>query len=70
MIERKELYYWEDSKGQFIPKDELSDLYVCNIVMKFGKNWLNSNGHSVIVQRFEDLNSEYRFFEAAKHKGE
>lgn len=57
-----ELYYWHDTQGNLIPKHELSDLYVCNIVMKFGKLWLEDHGHSVIVQRFEALNEKYKFF--------
>ena len=69
-MEQDELYYWKDQAGNFIPKDELSDLYICNIVMKFGKVWLAENGHMIIVQKFEKLNREYRFFKAAEHKGE
>lgn len=65
---KEELYYWKDSKGNLVPKHELSDSHVCNIVMKFGKTWLQENGHNVIVKRFEDLNKEYNFFRVL-HKG-
>lgn len=62
MFEVEEKYYWTNNAGETIPKDELSDLYVCNIVMKHGKNWLVANGHEIIVNRFEELNKEYKFF--------
>lgn len=58
-----ELYYWTDSSGNDVPKHELSDLYVCNIVMKFGKDWLRSHGHATIADRFEALNKEHGFFQ-------
>ena len=48
MLEEK--YYWKNKDGELIPKHELSDYYVCNIVMRFGKEWLMSNGHEVIVE--------------------
>ncbi len=57
-----EKYYWENSSGIFIPKDELSDEYICNIVMKFGKMYLEQNGHELIVRRFEALNKQFKFF--------
>lgn len=60
MIEK---YYWETKDGDLIPVHELTNLHVCNIVMYFGKEWLNDNGHSVIVNKFESLNKEYRFFD-------
>ena len=56
MLEEK--YYWENKDGELIPKHELSDYYVCNIVMRFGKEWLLSNGHEVIVDRFEKMNKK------------
>jgi len=61
-----ELYYWTTENGELEPKHTLSNLHVCNIVMKFGKNWLNENGHKTIVERFEELNAQYRFFDAVK----
>jgi hypothetical protein len=62
----EELYYWTDSKNNKIPKHELSDYYVCNIVMKFGKEYLREHGHNVIVDRFEALNKEHGFFKALR----
>lgn len=59
---KNEKYFWENAKGELIPKHEISDYYVCNIVMKFGKDWLVSHGHQVIVDRFERLNKEHKFF--------
>ncbi len=38
--DENEKYYWKNEKGNLIPKDTLSDEYICNIVMKFGKIWL------------------------------
>ena len=64
MLEEK--YYWENKDGDLIPKHELSDYYVCNIVMMFGKAWLLSNGHEVIVDRFEKMNKKYDFFRKVK----
>ena len=58
----EEKYYWTNQKGINIPKHELTDYHVCNIVAKFGKNWLSENGHDVLVKRYEDLNREYNFF--------
>lgn len=62
MFEVEEKYYWTNNAGETIPKHELSDLHVCNIVMKHGKNWLVANGHEIIVNRFEELNKKYKFF--------
>lgn len=64
--DENEKYYWKNDKGVLIPKDTLSDAYICNIVMKFGKNWLEQNGHRTIVAKFEVLNHEYDFFEPVK----
>ena len=61
-----EKYYWENSSGIFIPKDELSDEYICNIVMKFGKMYLEQNGHELIVRRFEALNKQFKFFSRSR----
>ncbi len=73
-IKVNELYYWTNEKGETIPKHELSDLYVCNIVAKYGKMWLRANGHNVIVDRFEALNKKYglfnRFREVPSVRGE
>ena len=60
--ENEEKYYWKNKDGKYIPKHELSDLYICNIVMKHGKVWLVENGHVFIVSRFEELNREHKFF--------
>lgn len=59
----EERYYWETKDGKLIPVHELTDLHVCNIVMYFGKQRLSETGHSIIVDRFENLNQEYNFFE-------
>ena len=64
----EEKYYWINEIGIKIPKHELSDLYICNIVCKFGKNWLRENGHDVIVDKFEELNAKYHFFDSVKDK--
>lgn len=58
----EEKYYWKNQKNELIPKHELNDYYVCNIVAKYGKNWLSENGHTVLVQRFEELNRQFHFF--------
>lgn len=63
-----EKYYWTDSKGNKIPKHELDNYHLCNIVMKFGKNWLSENGHVTLVRRFEEMNREHNFFECVKGK--
>lgn len=59
-----ERYYWKKADGTLIPVHELTDLHVCHIVMKFGKDTLCSMGHSVIVEKFNELNDKYRFFDA------
>ncbi len=64
MNKKNEKYYWVTEYNQLIPKDKLSDSQVCNIVQKFGKNWLNANGHQLIVQRYERMDREYDFFSA------
>lgn len=64
----KELFYWKSADGTLTPKTELTDLHVCNIVMKFGKNWLNENGHTTIVKRFEELNNKFKFFDIVDEK--
>lgn len=58
----QEKYYWETADGTLIPVHELTDLHVCNIVMKFGKDRLRNMGHAVIADHFEDLNHKYKFF--------
>ncbi len=63
-----EQYFWVNEKGINIPKHELSDYHICNIVAKYGKNWLAENGHLVLVKRFEELNREYDFFAAVKEE--
>ena len=62
MFENEEKYFWKNHEGEYIPKHELSDLYICNIVAKYGKDYLSKNGHMTIVKRFEKLNNEYKFF--------
>jgi len=61
-----EKYYWTKENGDLIPKHELSDLHVCNIVAKYGKKWLYENGHTTLVRRFEQLNEEHDFFKDVK----
>ena len=65
-IANSEKYYWEKEDGTLIPVHMLSDLYVCHIVMKFGKDKLDSTGHTVIVDRFNELNKTYKFFDVVK----
>ena len=59
----EEKYYWKKEDGTLVPVHELTYLHICNIVMKFGKDKLRVMGHSVIVDKFEILNKEYKFFE-------
>lgn len=59
----EEKYYWKKEDGTLVPVHELSNKHVCNIVMKFGKDYLRENGHSVIADKFEDLNRRYKFFD-------
>ena len=66
--EKEERYYWRTKDGRLIPVNELTDLHVCNIVMYFGKVQLSEAGYSVIVDRFENLNKEYNFFEKVMDK--
>ena len=61
-----ERYYWEKADGTLVPVHELTDLHVCNIVMKFGKDKLYMAGHSVIVDKFNALNEKYDFFGAVR----
>lgn len=58
-----EKYYWIKEDGTKIPVHELTNYHICNIVMKFGKDNLRKNGHSVIADKFEELNKRCRFFE-------
>lgn len=57
-----EKYYWEKEDGTLVPVHELTKLHICNIVMKFGKDRLREMGHSVIADKFEKMNKEYKFF--------
>ena len=59
---RSEKYYWETQDGQFIPIDELTDLHVINIVIKFGKNYLFAHGHNRIVEKFDELRKASGFY--------
>ena len=58
-----EKYYWESEDGHLTPVHELTDLHICHIVMKFGKDRLAEMGHSVIVDKFIELNKKHRFFD-------
>lgn len=62
----EEKYYWTDHTGNQIPKHQLDDYYICNIVAKYGKNWLSENGHNILVERFEQLNKQYGFFKIVR----
>ena len=64
----KELYYWTSQDGTKTPKDNLTDIHICHIVCKYGKDWLNENGHSVIVDRFNQLNKQYDFFKEVNRR--
>jgi len=59
----EEKYYWVSQDGNKNPKHKLTDLHICNIVCKYGKDWLRENGHEVIANRFEELNKTHKFFE-------
>lgn len=61
-----EKYYWTTEDGAEIPVHELTDLHICHIVMRFGKDRLYGMGHSVIVDRFVELNKKYDFFKIIK----
>lgn len=61
-----ERYYWETEDGTLIPVHELTDLHICHIVMKFGKDRLYAMGHSVIADKFVELNKKHKFFEVIK----
>lgn len=58
---REEKYFWETKSGEFIPINQLTDLHVFNIVAYFGKKWLEENGHSLIIERFNQLDAEHRW---------
>ena len=61
-----EKYYWEKEDSTLVPVHMLSDLHVCHIVMKFGKDKLDAMGHTVIVDRFNELNKTHKFFDVLK----
>ena len=61
-----EKYYWETEDGKLIPVHELTDLHICHIVMRFGKDRLAKMGHAVIVDRFNELNRRHKFFDVVK----
>lgn len=63
-----EKYYWEKEDGTLIPVHELTDLHICNIVMKFGKDRLIAMNHSIIVDKFNELNKVHKFFDIVKEK--
>ena len=66
MKEICEKYYWKTADGTLIPKHKLTAEHVCNIVMRFGKENLRFSGHATIVERFEELNEVFHFFEVVK----
>lgn len=66
MDKEYELYYWEQEDGKLVPVHELTDYHICNIVMKFGKNWLINHGHSIIADRYVELNNKHDFFKVVK----
>lgn len=55
---RQEKYYWEKQDGTLVPVDELTNLHIFHIVVKFGKDWLNQNDHCLIVNKFDALTSK------------
>ena len=59
---RNEKYYWKTQDGQFIPVDELDNKHIVNIVIKFGKNYLSSCGHNLIIEKFNQLRKENNFY--------
>lgn len=59
---RSEKYYWETQDGQFIPVDELTDLHIVNIVIKFGKSKLSALGHKQIIEKFDELRKASGFY--------
>lgn len=59
---RSERYYWETQDGQFIPVNELTDLHIVNIVIKFGKDQLYALGHERIIERFNELRKTKGFY--------
>ena len=61
-MEIVERYYWKSESGALTPVHKLTDLHVCNIVMKYGKENLRNMGHAVIADRFEELNKKHKFF--------
>ena len=61
-----ERYYWESEDRHVTPVHELTDLHVCHIVMKFGKDRLCDMGHAVIADRFVELNKKFKFFDIVK----
>ena len=63
---QNEKYYWQKEDSTLVPVHELTDLHICHIVMKFGKDRLHDMGHSVIVKKFEELNKEYNFFKEVR----
>lgn len=63
---KDEKYYWEQEDRTLVPVHELTDLHVCNIVMRFGKDRLCNMGHSIIVDRYVELNKKYDFFNAVR----
>ena len=56
-----ELYFWKTKDGKFIPVNELTDDHIVNIVMLFGKQSLERNGHKMIVEKFNKIRKERGF---------
>lgn len=46
--------------------DKFDNYHICNIVAKYGKKYLEDNGHLLLVRRFEELNRTYDFFKIVK----
>ncbi len=61
MKDENEKYYWKNEKGNLIPKNSLSNADICNIVIKYGKKYLEENGHKLIVKRFEAMTFDVVF---------
>jgi len=56
-----EKYFWKTKDGEFIPVNELTDDHIVNIVMLFGKQSLERNGHMMIVEKFNKIRKERGF---------
>ena len=59
--EQKEKYYWQTADGDYIAVDDLEDSHIINIVIKFGKDKLISNGYMRIVVKFNIIRKDRGF---------